>query len=41
MTGGIWLACDAYGAVCQVFHADAIASKPAPTVMPPNSGSTP
>ena len=38
MTSGSWLACDAYGAVCQVFRADVIASKPAPTVMPPNSG---
>jgi hypothetical protein len=34
MTGRSWLACDAFDAVRQVFRADAIASKPAPTVMP-------
>ncbi|ARQ74581.1 hypothetical protein B6D87_10290 [Pseudomonas fragi] len=33
ITCGSWLACDASDAVCQVLRGDAIASKPAPTMI--------
>ncbi|PRW82836.1 hypothetical protein C7A07_28950, partial [Pseudomonas fragi] len=33
ITCGSWLACDAGDAVCQVLRGDAIAGKPAPTMI--------